>query len=143
MSITDAELLALKPKTTPYKVFIGKGTYILVNPNGTKYWRLRYWLEGTEKVFALGVFPRVSIDAAKAARDSARALILKGINPTAAKREARAKSIVPEPVFRLGLSINGALTIETDRNALTLTLAQTQALRAFLGVTNDNKKDSS
>jgi hypothetical protein len=42
----------------------------------------------------------------------------------------------------LELSKSGAMTIETDTNALTLTVAQTQALAAFLTVNKANGKDS-
>jgi hypothetical protein len=132
MPLTDAEILALKPKSKPYKFSIGKGAYILVMPNGHKYWRLNYHLDAKEGTCALGVFPEVPADAAIAARDSARALVREGINPSAARREAREKSVLSRAVFRLALSKCGALTIETDKNALTLTLPQTQILAAFL-----------
>ncbi len=132
MPMTDAEILALKPKAKSYKVSIGKGAYISVMPNGRKYWRLRYRLNGKENKYALGVFPAVSVDQAKAARESAKALIRKGINPSIARREERAKSRVPRCLFRLVLSLNGSLTIEAGKATLTLTPAQTQALTAFL-----------
>jgi Arm DNA-binding domain len=132
MPITDSEIVALKPKAKPYKVSIGKGAYILVNPNGKKYWRLKYMLDGKENLCSIGPFPKVSIDAAKAASESARSLIREGINPSVARREARAKSVLAQPIFRLGLSINGALTIETDTQCLIISPQQTQALAAFL-----------
>ena len=138
MLITDAEILALKPTNKPYKVFIGDGIYLHVRPNGKKYWRLKYHLNGKENVYSLGVFPKVSLDTAKAARESVRAIIQEGINPAIARREARLKHMFHPPLFRLGLSINGALTIETDTNVLTLTYPQTQALQAFLTANNEN-----
>jgi hypothetical protein len=111
-------------------------------PNGHKYWRFKYHLNGKETTYALGVFPGVSIEAARAERDAARALVRQGVSLTGAKRQARRKVAFPEPLFLLALSTNRALTIETDTHSLTLTLRQTKALAAFLHVNNDNEKDS-
>lgn len=142
MSLTDAEILALKPKAKPYKVSIGKGAYILVKPDGKKYWRLKYMVDRKENLCSLGVFPTVSIDATKTASESAQSLIREGINPSVTRREVRAKSVLAQPIFRLGLSINGALTIETDTQCLIITPEQTQALSAFLAANNATGKDS-
>lgn len=143
MPITDAEFLALKPKDTRYKVSIGKGAYLLVMPNGHKYWRLKFYLNGKENAYALGVFPDIPIKAALAARDSAKALIKEGINPAMARREAKHHAAFREPLFLLALSKNGTLTIENDTNVLALTVQQTQALAAFLSVRVQLEKDSS
>jgi hypothetical protein len=142
MILTDAEILALKPKPKYYKVSIGKGAYIKVMPNGHKYWRLKYRLNSKESTHALGVFPEVSIEAARIARDSAKALVRQGLNPTVERRKARLKAAFPVPLFRLELSKRGELTIETDTIVLTLTFSQTQALAAFLTVNDENGKDS-
>lgn len=141
MPLTDAEILALKPKLKPYKVSIGKGAYLLVMPNGRKYWRLKYLLDGKESSYALGVFPQVPVKAALAARDSARSLIQDGVNPAGARREARRNAAFREPLFLLALSKQGALTIETDTDVLRLTSQQTQALAQFLTVSNHHEKD--
>jgi hypothetical protein len=142
MPLSDTEILALKPKPPPYKVSIGKGAYILVMPNGRKYWRLKYHLNAKEGTYALGVFPSVSIEAARAARDSAIGLVRQGISPTRARREARQKAATPEPSFRLELSKCGALTSENDTNVLMLTPPQTQALKAFLSVNVESEVES-
>lgn len=146
MPITDAEILAFQPKRKPYKHYLGKGAYLLVMPNGSKYWRLKYHLNAKEGAYSVGVFPKVSVEAALDAFESARALIRQGINPTDAKREAKAKAIatqtVTQSVFRLGLSRCGAVTIETEANALTLTCLQTQALAAFLTINDGNGREA-
>src|SRR5262249_656334 len=118
------------------------GTYLLVKPDGKKYWRLKYQLDGKERLYSLGVFPKITLEAAIVARDSARALIRKRIHPIDAKRGARAKAATAQAIFQLGLAVNGGLIIETDTNALTLTLPQTQALAAFFAAINEHKKES-
>jgi hypothetical protein len=35
--------------------------HLLINPNGSKYWRLQYRFDGKQKVLALGVYPMVSL----------------------------------------------------------------------------------
>ena len=142
MSITDAEIHALKPKKTPYKVSVGRGAYLLVKPNGRKYWRLKYHLDGKENLYSLGVFPRVSVQAAMAERDSVRALIRRGISPSVVRRDTKANAEGRTPLFRLGLSIAGALRIETEAYAITLTRIQTQTLATFLWPKAQREKES-
>lgn len=138
MPITDEDILALRPRTRPYKVSIGKGAYLLVKPDGSKYWRLKYHFNGKETLRSLGVFPGVPVDAAKAARDFAKAQLLKGIKPAFARRKQKAKATPSEPLFRLGLSTKGALSILTDTHAMMFTPQQTHALAAFLSGTVRN-----
>jgi len=46
-----------KPGDKPRKLSDGGGLYLLVNPNGSKCWWLKYRLHGKKKTFSLGVFP--------------------------------------------------------------------------------------
>jgi len=63
--ISDATLLAAKPKSTPYKVFVGNGLYLEVKPNGAKLWRWKYRLLGKESRVALGSYPKLSLREAR------------------------------------------------------------------------------
>lgn len=62
--------------------------YLLVRPNGSKYFRLKYRHQAHEKLLALGIYPEVSFKRAREKRDDARRLILDGKDP-AAERAAR------------------------------------------------------
>ena len=56
MAISDTTIKAAKPlQDKPYKLSDEKGLYILINPNGSKYFRLKYRFAGKEKTLALGV----------------------------------------------------------------------------------------
>ena len=44
-----------------YKLADSGGLYLLVHPNGSKYWRLKYCFLGKEKTMAFGVYPAVSL----------------------------------------------------------------------------------
>ncbi|GAB3411479.1 hypothetical protein GCM10027361_21020 [Erwinia aphidicola] len=39
----------------------GGGLYLLVNPNGAKYWRQKYRAAGKEKLLAIGIYPEVTL----------------------------------------------------------------------------------
>lgn len=45
---------------------VGRGLYLLVMPNGGRYWRYNYRSDGKLKTLALGVHPDVSLDKARA-----------------------------------------------------------------------------
>lgn len=73
----------------PYKISDGGGLFMLVNPNGAKYWRLAYRFGGKEKTLALGVYrghPHVSLTEARAERAKAKDLLKDGIDPAQDKR---------------------------------------------------------
>lgn len=55
--------------------------YLLVNPNGSKYFRLKYRFAGKEKLLPIGVYPDTSLKMAREDRDNARALLAKSIDP--------------------------------------------------------------
>lgn len=54
MKLNAREVDTAKPKDKPYKLADGGGLYLLVNPNGARYWRLKYRVAGKEKLLALG-----------------------------------------------------------------------------------------
>jgi hypothetical protein len=56
MKLKAMQVKDSKSKEKPYKLSDGKGLYLLINPNGSKYWRLKYRFGGKEKTLALGVY---------------------------------------------------------------------------------------
>jgi len=66
----------------------GDGMYLHVSSTG-KYWRLNYRFSGKQKTLALGVYPAVSLSAARKKRKAARALLAAGTDPSAAKQEEK------------------------------------------------------
>jgi len=59
--LTDPKVKSAQPKQTAYKLSDGAGLYLLVKPNGGKYWRLKYRFGGKEKVLAFGTYPDVKL----------------------------------------------------------------------------------
>lgn len=89
MALTDTAIRNSKPKEMPYKVTDSQGLYLLVNPGGSKLWRVRYRRNGVERKLALGPYPQITLAEARSARDEARRLLAHDIDPNAAKRQAR------------------------------------------------------
>ncbi|ABG12350.1 hypothetical protein CH58_3229 [Yersinia pestis Antiqua] len=61
MKLNARQVETAKPKDKAYKLADGGGLYLLVNTNGSRYWRLKYRFAGKEKLLALGVYPDVSL----------------------------------------------------------------------------------
>lgn len=76
---------AAKFEGKPRKLFDGNGLFLHVQAGG-RYWRLKYRHNGAEKLLALGVYPAVSLAAARVRRDEARAQLADGINPVEQRR---------------------------------------------------------
>ncbi|WP_150115668.1 Arm DNA-binding domain-containing protein, partial [Xanthomonas phaseoli] len=77
MSLTDAKIRTAKPGIKPVKLTDGGGLYLEVRPTGAKLWRYRYRIAGKENVYAMGEYPEISLAAARAEHDKARALVNK------------------------------------------------------------------
>ena len=86
MKLTHIQAKQAKPKEKPYKMADGKGLFLLVNPDGSKWWRLKYRILGKEKQKSLGVYPDVSLADARERREAARKLIEAGNDPIASER---------------------------------------------------------
>ena len=76
---------AAKFEGRPRKLFDGNGLFLHVQAGG-RYWRLKYRHNGAEKLLALGVYPAVSLAAARVRRDEARTQLADGINPVEQRR---------------------------------------------------------
>ena len=86
-TLTNTGINAAKPREKPYKLSDGGGLYLLVNPQGSMYWRLKYYFEGREKLLALGVYPYVSLKQARSRRDEAKSAVADNVDP-GLKRQA-------------------------------------------------------
>ena len=87
--LTDTKIKQAKPATKPYKLFDERGLFLIVTPNGGKWWRLKFRLAGREKGLSLGTYPEVSLAAARDRRDDARKQIAGGIDPGAERKAAK------------------------------------------------------
>ena len=93
MPLTDSAIKTAKPKAKPYKLSDAQGLYLLVNPNGSKLWRLKYRVEKKEKLLALGAYPAVSLQQARKSRDEAREMLAQDKDPSAERQADRAAKL--------------------------------------------------
>lgn len=73
------------------RLFDGGGLFLLIRPDGAKWWRLKYRRpqSGKENLLSLGTYPDTSLKTARERRDDARKLIASGIDPAAVRRQAK------------------------------------------------------
>lgn len=73
---------------------------MLINPSGSRLWRLKYRIDGREKLLALGAYPSVSLKAARSARDQAKEALGRGLDPGELRRQERVEAkVVNEGTF--------------------------------------------
>lgn len=94
MALTDLQLKRATPGVREYKIFDGSGLYIIIRPNGSKLWRMKYRLHGREKKLSFGKYPDVSLKEARLMRDEARVEIGRGGDPARRKREEKIAAII-------------------------------------------------
>jgi Arm DNA-binding domain len=86
MALTDTRIRTTKPKPKPYKLSDGGGMYLLVMPDGARYWRMDYRFAGKRRTLALGVYPTLSLSEARSRREDARWSLAQDIDPGVAKK---------------------------------------------------------
>ena len=84
--LTDTAIRNTRPKDKPFKLSDENGLYLLVNPNGSRWWRFRYRVSGKEKLLSFGVYPEVTLKEAREKRDNSRKMLRDGIDPSMAKK---------------------------------------------------------
>jgi hypothetical protein len=84
--LTESELRAIRPVRYLRKVTDGRGLYLLVTPRGGRWWRFAYRFAQKGKTLALGTYPDVPVERARARHEFARDLLAHGIDPSALKR---------------------------------------------------------
>jgi hypothetical protein len=65
------------------------GFYLLVHPNGGKYWRYDYKFDGKRKTLAIGTFPLMSLVEAREKHLNARKLLQDGVDPRITSKKAK------------------------------------------------------
>ena len=93
MTLTDTRIRNAKPSEKSYPLSDGGGLSIVVNPNGSKLWRLRYRIAGKENVYAIGKYPDIGLAQARAERDAAKKLIKQGVHPARQRKLERARQV--------------------------------------------------
>ncbi len=81
MPLTDTAIRKAKSGDKPQKLSDEKGLYLLIHPNGGKWWRFDYRFGGKRKTLSMGVYPEISLKDARDRRDEARKLLANDCDP--------------------------------------------------------------
>lgn len=84
--LTDAALRRAKPSDRPQRLFDGDGLYLLLRPDGKRWWRFDYTYARKRQTLSLGVYPDVTLARARQRADEIRQQLLDGIDPSAARK---------------------------------------------------------
>lgn len=98
--LTDTAVRQAKPKEKNYILKDERGLYLEVSKNGSKRWRLRYWINKKENRLSLGLYPDITLKQARAHRDILRSQIANGIDPSSIRKEERQKKIIDSRTFK-------------------------------------------
>jgi integrase len=90
MPLTETQAKASKPRDRAYKLSDSEGLFLLIQPNGSKLWRMKYRYGGKEKLLSFGSYPRVGIAAAREKRSAAKAILSSGQDPARSQQETEA-----------------------------------------------------
>ena len=91
--LTDTQIKGAKPKDKEYKLSDGKGLYLVVRKNGTKFFRFDYSFDNKRKSISFGIYPQTSLKEARDRREKYRELIKQKINPAIKKDKTTFMSV--------------------------------------------------
>ncbi len=101
MKLSDIAVRTAKPRSKAYKLADGAGMYLLVKPDGKRYWRMDYRFHSKRKTLALGVYPGVSLKDAREKRGAAKRQMAGGNDPGHVRKiEKLAGAASAENTFR-------------------------------------------
>jgi hypothetical protein len=127
MSLTYFDIKNVKPAAKPYKLADSGGLFPLIQPNGSKLWRLKYRHHGIERSLSFGPYPAVSLADARAKRDEAKKLMSSGVDPAVQRKLDR---IAAETAARntFGLIVSEFLCNQEANGAAPATLTKNKWL---------------
>lgn len=74
------------------KLADGGGLHLFITPAGGTTWRIKYRIDGKEKIYSIGPYPLVSLSAARVELSEVKALLLENKDPVTARRVNRASN---------------------------------------------------
>lgn len=89
--LTDKAIKAFVAKAERGKKLAdGGGLYLFITPAGGATWRVKYRIDGKEKIYSIGPYPLVTLAAARVELGEVKALLLEGKDPVTERRVNRA-----------------------------------------------------
>ena len=86
MPLTDAKIRSAKPAAKPYKLYDMNGLFMLIKPNGSKLWRMKYHYLHKERLCALGSYPDLKLKDVREECMKLKKQLSQGIDPVQQRR---------------------------------------------------------
>jgi hypothetical protein len=95
MPLTDALIRKAKPADKPAKLADGGGLYLLLKPDGARWWRWDYRrpVTGKRNTLSLGTYPDTGLADAREKREAARKLLAAGVDPGEHRKAEKAAGV--------------------------------------------------
>lgn len=95
MRLTDTAIRKAKPGDKPIKLADGNGLYLLLRPNGGRWWRWDYRrpLTGKRNTLSLGTYPDTGLADARERLAEARKLLASGVDPAEHRKAEKAAGV--------------------------------------------------
>ena len=92
MSLSDTAIRKAKPADKPQKLRDGGGLYVLLRPDGARWWRWDYRrpVTGKRNTLSLGTYPDTGLAEARQRHAEARKLLAAGVDPGEQRKAERA-----------------------------------------------------
>ena len=86
--LTEVQVRQAKPRPDGKrdKLRDGRSLWLVVEPDGSKWWLFRFAFYGKETSLSLGTYPEIGLKIARQKREEARADLARGVNPSAKRR---------------------------------------------------------
>lgn len=130
MPLNDTAVRNAKQSDKPRKLTDGGGLHVLVQPTGSKLWRLAYRFAGKQKTLALGIYPAVSLAEARDRRDEAKKLLARSIDPSVkrktdkhAGKDGSFRAVAEEVIAKLERERRAPATLTKKRWLLNFTFS--------------------
>ncbi|AZP72651.1 DUF4102 domain-containing protein [Pseudomonas poae] len=109
MVLTNTAIRQAKPRAKNYTLPDFDGLALFVTTKGSKSWHFRFSWAGKQARISFGTYPEIGLRDARALRDIARGLVVKGTDPRDQRRlERNARLVVlkasPERCFSIGVA---------------------------------------
>ena len=88
---TDVTIRNTKPTDSTIRLNDGDGLYLLVKPNGARWWRLDYSIGGKRKTISIGIYPDTGLKAARDKAEETRQLVAAGTDPSDVRKAGKAQ----------------------------------------------------
>jgi len=88
--LKDVVIRNAKPTEKDQRLNDGEGLYLLIKPNGAKWWRFDYSIGGKRKTLSLGTYPAITLANARAKASEARNSVANGTDPSNTRKENKA-----------------------------------------------------